>query len=184
MRDRGKVGYFGFSGLGDVNALHQLVDSDEFHGFQAYYNLLNPSAGRPVPRDFSALDYRLIIDRAAGRGMGAFVIRILAAGALTSDPGPGGGSSSEPLSPGSDYSLDIQRAAKVKATLGVDGKGLTQAAIRFGLMKEEVSTVLVGFSNTTHIDEAVACSGAGELSSKAIDKLGTLWQTDFGTLDR
>ena len=60
MRDRSKVGYFGFSGLGEVTALHQLVDSGEFHGFQAYYNLLNPSAGQPVHQGFSALDYRVL----------------------------------------------------------------------------------------------------------------------------
>jgi aryl-alcohol dehydrogenase-like predicted oxidoreductase len=180
MRDRGKVGYFGFSGLGEVTALHQLVDSGEFHGFQAYYNLLNPSAGQPVPQSFSALDYRLIIDRAAAGGMGAFVIRVLAAGALTSDPSSGGGSSPEPLSPGSDYSLDLQRAEKVKAALDLDGKSLTRAAIRFGLMKSEISTVLVGFSNTWHIDEAVACSGAGALSQDAMAKMRQLWDTDFG----
>jgi L-glyceraldehyde 3-phosphate reductase len=114
--------------------------------------------------------------------MGAFVIRILAAGALTSDPGPGGGSSPEPLSPGSDYPLDVERAEKVKAALGVDGTGLTQAAIRFGLMKSEVSTVLVGFSNPSHIDEAVACSGAGGLSPDAMAKMRQLWDTDFGQL--
>jgi aryl-alcohol dehydrogenase-like predicted oxidoreductase len=180
MRDRGKVGYFGFSGLGEVAALHQLVDSGEFHGFQAYYNLLNPSAGQPVPDGFSALDYRLIIDRAAARGMGAFVIRVLAAGALTSDPSSGGGSSPEPLSPGSDYPLDVQRAEKLKATLAVDGKRMTQAAIRFGLMKSEVSTVLVGFSNTGHVDDAVLCSGAGGLSQDVMAKMRQLWDTDFG----
>jgi aryl-alcohol dehydrogenase-like predicted oxidoreductase len=180
MRDRGKVGYFGFSGLGEVTALHQLVDSGEFHGFQAYYNLLNPSAGQPVPQGFSALNYRRIIDRAAANGMGAFVIRVLAAGALTSDPSPGGGSSPEPLSSGSDYPLDVQRAEKVKAALGVDGKSLTQAAIRFGLMKSEVSTVLVGFSNTAHIDEAVACSGAPALSDNEVARVRKLWETDFG----
>jgi aryl-alcohol dehydrogenase-like predicted oxidoreductase len=180
MRDRGKVGYFGFSGLGEVTALHQLIDSGEFHGFQAYYNLLNPSAGQPVPQGFSALDYRRIIDRAAANGMGAFVIRVLAAGALTSDPSPGGGSSPEPLSPGSDYPLDVQRAEKVKAALGLDGKSLAQAAIRFGLMKSEVSTVLVGFSNTAHIDEAVACSGAAALSDNEVARVRKLWETDFG----
>jgi aryl-alcohol dehydrogenase-like predicted oxidoreductase len=180
MRGRGKVGYFGFSGLGEVTALHQLGDSGEFHGFQAYYNLLNPSAGQPVPQGFSALDYRRIIDRAAANGMGAFVIRILAAGALTSDPSPGGGSSPEPLSPGSDYPLDVQRAEKVKAILGLDGRSLAQAAIRFGLMKSEVSTVLVGFSNTAHIDEAVACSGAPVLSDNEVARVRKLWATDFG----
>ncbi|HZD40136.1 MAG TPA: aldo/keto reductase, partial [Terriglobales bacterium] len=118
MRDQGKVGYFGFSGLGEVSALHELVDSGEFHGFQAYYNLLNPSAGQRVPEDFRALDYRLIIDRAAAKGMGAFVIRVLAGGALTSDPSAGGGSSPEPLSPGSDYPLDVERGEKVRSALG------------------------------------------------------------------
>jgi aryl-alcohol dehydrogenase-like predicted oxidoreductase len=179
MRDRGKVGYFGFSGLGDPKALHELVESGEFHGFQCYYNLLNPSAGQAVRPGFSALNYGLILDRAAAKGMGAFVIRVLAAGALTSDPSTGGGSSSEPLSPGSDYAIDLQRAEKVKAALGIDGKDLTQAAIRFGLMNQKVSTVLVGFSNTTHVDEAVACSGMPELSSDQMAKVKRLWETDF-----
>jgi aryl-alcohol dehydrogenase-like predicted oxidoreductase len=183
MRDRGKVGHFGFSGLGDPKALHELVDSGEFHGFQAYYNLLNPSAGHPVPERFSALNYGQIIDRAAAQGMGAFVIRALAAGAVTSDPSRGGGSSPEPLSPGSDYASDLERAEKIRDALGVDGNRLTQAAIRFGLMNSNVSTVLVGFSNTTHIDEAVACSGAAALSQDAIAKLRRLWDTDFGRLN-
>jgi aryl-alcohol dehydrogenase-like predicted oxidoreductase len=182
MRDRKKVGYFGFSGLGDTKALHELVDSGEFHAFQAYYNLLNPSAGQPVPKDFSALDYGLIIDRAASKGMGAFVIRVLAGGALTSDPSAGGGSSPEPLSPGSDYSLDLDRAEKVKSTLSILGKEMTQAAISFGLMKPEVSTVLVGFSNTSHIDEAVACSETSGLSDEQMVKMRKLWKSDFGRL--
>ena len=180
MRERGKVGFFGFSGLGETAALHELADSGEFHGFQCYYNLLNPSAGQPVPAGFSALDYGLVLDRAAAKGMGAFVIRVLAAGALTSDPSTGGGGSGQTLSPGSDYPTDLQRAEKVKAAIGVDGKNLTQAAIRFGLMNLKVSTVLVGFSNTTHVDEAVACSGGPGLSEEEMAKMRNLWDTDFG----
>ena len=179
MRDRGKVGHFGFSGLGDPKALHELADSGEFHGFQCYYNLLNPSAGQPVPAGFSALDYGLILDHAAAKGMGAFVIRVLAAGALTSDPSPGGGGSGQTLSPGSDYPVDLQRAEKIKAALNVEGRDLTQAAIRFGLMNQKVSVVLVGFSNTTHIDEAAACSGMPGLSDEQMAKVRKLWETDF-----
>lgn len=180
MRDRGKVGFFGFSGLGDPTALHELVESGQFHGFQCYYNLLNPSAAEGVPSGFAALDYKLLLNHAAEKGMGAFVIRILAAGALSSNPAAGGGSSAEPLSPGSDYPLDCQRAEKVKAALGIDGKALTQAAIRFGLMNDKVSTVLVGFSSTTHIDDAVACSGAPVLTDYQMARLRSLWAGDFG----
>ncbi|HWO43189.1 MAG TPA: aldo/keto reductase [Candidatus Eisenbacteria bacterium] len=179
MRQRGKVGYFGFTGLGDPEALAEVIDSGEFDSVQAYYNLLNPSAGHRVPREFSALDYDLLIDRAAARGMGVAVIRVLAAGALTQDPSAGGGSSPEPLSPGSDYSLDVKRAESVKSALGIDGAELTRVAIRFALMKREVSTVLVGFSNTKHIDEAAACSGAPGLSEEQLTKLRDLWRTDF-----
>jgi aryl-alcohol dehydrogenase-like predicted oxidoreductase len=179
MRDRGKVDFFGFSGLGDPKALHDLIDSGEFHGFQCYYNLLNPSAGEPVSSSFSALDYGGILDRAGVNGTGAFIIRVLAAGALTSDPSAGGGGSGQTLSPGSDYALDLKRADKVKAALGVDGKDLTQAAIRFALMNRKVSTVLVGFSKTNHIDEAVACSGAPALSEEQMTKIRKLWETDF-----
>jgi aryl-alcohol dehydrogenase-like predicted oxidoreductase len=46
-------------------------------------------------------------------------------------------------------------------------------------MKSEVSTVLVGFSNTAHIDEAVACSGA-RLSDNEVARVRKLWETDFG----
>ncbi len=181
LRDKGKVRYFGFSGLGDPKALHEVVDSGEFHSVQAYCNLLNPSAGQTVPQGFSALDYGGLIDRAAGKGMGVAVIRVLAAGALTSDPTSGGGSSPEPLSPGSDYALDLERAEKVKFQVGGD-MNLFQAAIRFALMKPEVSTVLVGFSNTRHIDEAVACSGTSGLSQEAMARLRKLWDTDFGRI--
>lgn len=182
MRERGKVGFFGFSGLGETAALCELVDSGEFHGFQCYYNLLNPSAGERVPKDFSAQDYGLILDRATAKGMGAFVIRVLASGALTSNPSAGGGSSGQTLSPGSDYPLDLERSEKVKAALGVEGKDLTQAAIGFALMNQKVSTVLVGFSNTTHVDEAVACSGMPSLSDQQMSKISDLWQSDFGKL--
>jgi aryl-alcohol dehydrogenase-like predicted oxidoreductase len=182
MRDKGKVNNFGFSGLGDAKALHEVIDSGELHSVQAYYNLLNPSAGQPVPEDFSALDYDRLIDRAAAKGMGVAVIRVLAAGALTTTPEAGGGSSPEPLSPGSDYTIDLERAEKVKFLIGGDVGSLTQAAIRFALMKPEVSTVLVGFSNTSHIEEAVPCSGAGGLPKEAMARLRKLWDTDFGRL--
>jgi len=182
MRDRNKVGFFGFSGFGDPEALHELVESGEFHGFQCYYNLLNPSAGHAVPKNFTALDYGQILDRAAAKGMGAFVIRVLAGGALTSDPSRGGRGSVHTISPGSDYPVELERVEKIKSALGVAGKDLTQAAIRFALMNPKVSVVLVGFSNTTHIDEAVACSGMPGFSDEQIVKVKKLWATDFEKL--
>lgn len=182
LRDQGKVRYFGFSGLGDPAALRQLIDSGEFHSVQAYYNLLNPSAGQPVPPRFGALDYGRLIDHAGKRGMGVAVIRVLAAGALTDTPQAGGGRTAEPLSPGSDYALDLERARQLEFLVGGDVKSLTQAAIRFALMKAQVSTVIVGFSGADHVEEAASCSGAGGLSEEALKRLKELWESDFGKL--
>ena len=180
LRDQGRVGFFGFTGLGDVQAIHALVDSGEFHSFQAYYNLLNPSAGQAVPEGFSALDYRRIIDRAAAGGMGVVVIRVLAAGVLSAVPESGGGSSREPLSAGSDYERDVARAHKLSFLKDHGLESLPRAAIRFAFMKPEVSTVLVGFSNNAQIDEAAACSGAGPLPEAAMAGLREIWERDFG----
>ena len=180
LRDQGRVGFFGFTGLGDVEAIHALVDSGEFHSFQAYYNLLNPSAGQAVPEGFSALDYGRVIDRAAAGGVGVVIIRVLAAGVLSAVPESGGGSSREPLSTGSDYERDVARAHKLSFLKDHGLESLPQAAMRFALMKPEVSTVLVGFSNNEQIDEAAACSGAGPLPEAAMAGLREIWDRDFG----
>ena len=180
LRDQGRVGFFGFTGLGDVEAIHALVDSGEFHSFQAYYNLLNPSAGQAVPEGFSALDYRRTIDRAAAGGMGVVVIRVLAAGVLSAVPESGGSSSREPLSAGSDHERDVARAHKLSFLKDHGLESLPRAAIRFAFMKPEVSTVLVGFSNNAQIDEAAACSGAAPLPEAAMAGLREIWDRDFG----
>ncbi len=180
LRDQGRVKFFGFTGLGDVEAIEALVDSGEFDSFQAYYNLLNPSAGQAVPAGFSALDYGRVIDRAAACGMGVVVIRVLAAGVLSQTPKSGGGTSREPLSAGSDYERDVARAHKLGFLKDHGLESLPRAAIRFALMKPEVSTVLVGFSNNAQIDEATACSGAGPLPDAAMAALRDIWDRDFG----
>jgi aryl-alcohol dehydrogenase-like predicted oxidoreductase len=46
-------------------------------------------------------------------------------------------------------------------------------------MNPKISTVLVGFSNPTHVDEAVAASGAPRLSDEQIAKAKQLWEADF-----
>lgn len=179
LRDQRRVGFFGFTGLGDVEAIEALVDSGEFDSFQAYYNLLNPSAGQSVPDGFSALDYRRVIDRAAAQGMGVVVIRVLAAGVLSPTPESGGGTSREPLSAGSDYERDVARAHRLGFLKDHGLESLPQAAIRFALMKPEVGTVLVGFSNNAQIDEAAACLGAGRLPEGAMAGLREIWDRNF-----
>ncbi len=169
----------GFTALGETDALHELVASGRFQTLQAYHNLLNPSASRPVADGFSALDYRRIIEVAAGRGMGVLNIRVLAAGIAAGAPA---GSSRFVMSPGSDAESDARRAALVSEALAGEPGTMAQHAIRFGLATPGVSGVLVGFGAVEHIDEAVEAAGQPPLSEAAMRRLDALYASDFGQL--
>lgn len=181
LRERGLVRFFGFTGIGDPEALLDLVNSGEFDTVQSYFNLLNPSAGYPVPNTFSALNYQCLIDRAAEQGMGVLGVRSLALGALTEEPGLLGFLENPPplLSPGSEFEEDIKRAEKLGWLVDGDIRTLTQAAIRFALMKAAISTVVVGFSTTEQLNQIVACSGTPGLSESAMDRLRAIWDSNF-----
>lgn len=180
LRDRGLVRFFGFTGIGHPAALSEMVDSGEFHTVQAYFNLLNPSAAHPVPEGFSAVDYKLLIERAAKIGMGVLAIRALALGALTAEPNLLGFLDEPPpvLSLGSEYDKDVARAERL-AFLVSEGHTLGQAAMRFVLMHEEVSCALVGFSGEDQLSESLSCVGAGPLARDEMQRLEKIWQNDF-----
>ena len=83
LRQQGKVGFCGITGLGDTPALHQSIDGGTIDTAQVCYNLLNPSAGAQVLAGFPAQDFGRLLDRTRERRMGVIVIRVLAAGALS-----------------------------------------------------------------------------------------------------
>ena len=180
LRDRGLVRFFGFTGIGHPAALAEMIDSGEFHTVQAYFNLLNPSVAYPVPEGFSAVDYGLLIERAANIGMGVLAIRALALGALTAEPNLLGFLDERPpvLSLGSEYNEDVARAERL-AFLVRDDCTLAQAALRFVLMREEVSCALVGFSGEEQLAEALSCVGAGPLAEDEMQRLKHIWANDF-----
>ncbi len=182
-REQGMVRFLGFTGLGEMEALHQLIESDCFDIVQAYYNLLNPSAGLAVPPDFAGQDFRQLINLAAGRNMGVVVIRVMAGGALGGDAARRGYASPSvggPLSAGAEYSRDEARAAKLKFLVAGDLESLPQAAVRYALMHQGVSTVLVGYSSLAQIEKAAACSEKDPIPESARERLAELWATDFG----
>ena len=178
LREQGLCDFFGFTGFGDTNCIHQMIESGHFDSVQTYHNLLNPSAGRPVPDGFSAHDYGNMIGLAQERGVGILNIRVLAAGAVAGvqNTGPAAG-----LSPGSGGEADFLRAQKVNAALGNQEGTPAQTAIRFALMNPGVSGALVGFGQLDHIDEAVAAVDMGPLSDDVMKQLDALYASDFST---
>ncbi|MBI4307135.1 MAG: aldo/keto reductase [Chloroflexi bacterium] len=176
LRSEGLTKYLGITGLGDTAALHKVIDSGRFQTVQVYHNLLNPSAGRSVPRDFSAQDFRDLIGAANAKGMGVLNIRVLAAGVIAGRPAPAGFPA---MSPGSDPEADRQRTRLVGEALASEKGTMAQKAVRFALADRRISGVLVGFAELEHIDEALGAVDMGPLSDAAVRRLQELWRTDF-----
>jgi aryl-alcohol dehydrogenase-like predicted oxidoreductase len=183
LRSEGMVRLIGFTGLGETQVLGKIVESRRFDLVQAYYNMLNPSAGREVPSNFSSQDFGGLIREAARQKMGVAAIRVLAGGALggsVSREGYASPSVGGALVTGSDYALDLERAGKLRLLLEKRQGDLSQLAIRFVLDQADISTVLVGFSDLGQIEEAAACSDADPLTQSELSYLETQWSSNFG----
>jgi aryl-alcohol dehydrogenase-like predicted oxidoreductase len=174
LERQGKVRFWGFTGLGQTETLHQTVGSGGFHTVQTVYNLLNPSAGRPVPAGFPFQDYQQLLDRAADHQMGVLAIRVLAGGALSGTPDrhPVAARSVTPLGTERDFVADVARARQF-AFLVRDGivSHPVEAAIRFAVSKPEISTVLVGISSLEQLEQVAAFAHRGPLPAEALRRL-------------
>jgi aryl-alcohol dehydrogenase-like predicted oxidoreductase len=171
--EAGLARHIGFTGLGDSAAVREVVRAEPYETVQAYFNALNPSAGY-TGHAGGQQDFEGLIDTAALAGRGVIVIRVLAAGAAAAEPvraanaGDPGGS----LVSGGSYAADTERAARLRdlaIELGLDSP--VELALRFGLSKPGVSTVLVGYSTLDHLEEAIKYADRGPLSKDAVRRI-------------
>ena len=178
LREQGKVRFFGMTAVGDTAALHRIIDSGTLNTVQSVYNLVNPSAGNPVPGGFDMPDYGNLIGLASANGMGVLVIRVLAAGALSGEPArhPVAVPTVAPIGSGRDYGQDQARADGFRF-LQQEGyvSNLVEGSLRFVLGNPGVSSVLVGYSSLDHLEQAVEFAGKGPLPAEAMSRLPEVW---------
>ncbi len=179
LREQGLTRLIGFTATGETPALHEVVRSRRFDSAQVYYNLLNPSAGRPVPAGWATHDYGNLIATCADNGVAVMNIRVLAAGVIATDVRHG---REMPVGPGADVAADERRTAMVVEALGDEYGARAQFAVRYALCNPGVSGVLVGFAELEHIDLALGAVEMGPLPEEAMDRLDRLISTDFGRL--
>lgn len=178
LQTQGKIRFYGITGFGETDALLRVIDSGSIFSTQSCYNLINPSSGTPVAGGFDLQDFGGLIQRAEAQGTGVLVIRVLAAGALTGmdERHPVAAPQVAPMGSSDSYSEDLSRAR----TLGFlvdDGhvENLVEAALRFPLGNTGVSTVLVGYSNMEHLEQAVRWMNRGPLPAEALERLPAIW---------
>ena len=166
LRDEGLVQWYGLTGIGQADALREVIESGKFDTMQAPYSLANPSAGQDVPESFTEADYGNLFAACAKQQMGVFAIRIFAGGALAGQP-PSPHTYKTKFFPLDLYQRDQQRAALFAERFG-SVTPLKELALRFALSHEQVASAIVGFSDCEQIDEAVAHANAGPLPGPLI----------------
>jgi aryl-alcohol dehydrogenase-like predicted oxidoreductase len=173
VKEAGLARHIGFTGLGDSAAIREVVMAEPFETVQTYFNALNPSAGY-TGHAGGQQDFEGLIDTAARAGRGVIVIRVLAAGAASgeSERPPNAGDPGGALAGSGSYADDLSRAQRLGALASeLDLEGPVELSLRFGLSKPGVSTVLVGYSNQDHLEDAIRFAERGPLSDGAVRKI-------------
>jgi aryl-alcohol dehydrogenase-like predicted oxidoreductase len=170
LKRKGVVGAIGFTGLGHTDSVIKVLEADRFDLFQAYYNLINPSAIMPTVAAWRAQDYGEMIPMATQRDVGVVGIRVLAAGALSeSDELHKFAKSYSSLS---RAEVDADRVkAKAFRSLAPEGASLASFALRFALSEPAIDTLLVGISESSHLREALAAADAGPLELERLQSV-------------
>src|SRR5437867_4564617 len=179
LRQQGKIGFFGITALGETPALHQAIDAGALFTAQVCLNLVNPSAAFEIPSGYPTQDFGRLLPRARQHGVGAIVIRVLAAGALSGVEArhPIAVPSVDPIASGPDYRADVRRAQKFRVLVDEGhAASLVEASLRLPLASDAVSTVLLGYSTLEHLEEAARAIAKGPLSPVALERLQKVWR--------
>lgn len=180
LRRDGKIRFFGMTAIGETPALRKVIDAGTFDTAQIVYNLLNPSAGDPVAKDFSGQNYDGLLARATAAGMGTIAIRVLAGGALSGQMTrhPLGMQNVAPIGSGKDYGSDVERARHMAAALSPSaGKDIVETAIRYVVSHPDVTTLQVGMATVEQFEGAASAVNKGPLEASV---LGTISEMQSG----
>ncbi|HJN91666.1 MAG TPA: aldo/keto reductase [Dehalococcoidia bacterium] len=172
LRGSDQVRFIGFTGVGDPNAIREVMRNGELDSVQAYYNLLNPTAGFQPAHGSTLWNHGQILNLAAELGMAAIGIRNLAAGALT--PGY-----DRPIETESLMGRDLRRVESLKF-LSEDGVPLSQVATRFVLQHSAISSVVPGVKNAAEVSDSIASGDLPTLDETTLQRLADLAADDFG----
>lgn len=176
LRAQGLFNHIGITALGDSGCCQQVVESDRFDTAQVYYNLLNPSAGQAMPRQWTGQDFSGLIAACKAHDVGVMNIRIFAAGVLATDVRHG---REIQIVQHGEVNTEEQRAHAVFDLLGDQYGTRAQTAIRFGLAHLDISGIIFGLAELSHLDEALAGAAMGPLPDDALSQLQELYANNF-----
>lgn len=171
LRDEGLCQHLGMTALGGPAELHETVGAGRFDVAQVYYNLLNPTAAEG--RDhWNSTNFDGLLGACRAQDMGVMGIRIFAGGHLPTEERHG---REIPVTANADDAAEERRAAQMWANLIPEDGTRAQAAIRFGLANEDVSTIVVGLAELSHLEEAIGAVEMGPLEPERLEAVARAW---------
>lgn len=173
LRGEGVVETLGLTGIGDVPALCQVLDSGQFATVQTPFHLLNPSGGIKVGPRFLETNHDLLIARCAERNVAVFAIRVFAGGALARRP-PSAHTYQTKYFPLDLYKRDLAAANRLRVLLPMD-LSLEEAALRFAVHRCGVASGIVGFGSPIEVRQAVSWANAGPLPANVDETIHKFW---------
>jgi D-threo-aldose 1-dehydrogenase len=177
LRDQGLCRFIGLSALGNAVETVKVIDTGRLDTAQVYYNAINPSAARAMPKAWSGFNSHGVIDACKRHDMGMLAVRVYAAGFLATRERTGRESI---LTADTDHASEDRMAEAVWAALGTEHGTGAEAAVRFALSNPDISTAVIGPARIAHIEEACAGQAMGPLPADALAKLDALYETGFG----
>ncbi|MDP8921406.1 MAG: aldo/keto reductase [Chloroflexota bacterium] len=126
-------------------------------------------------------DFAGLLGTAAAHRVGVIVIRPLAAGALlgATERHANAGDPGAPLAGGPGYAHDLARArslAPLVRELGLENP--LELSLRFVQAHHGVSTVLVGYSDPTQLDDALRWTARGPLPADVVEQIVALARSE------
>jgi aryl-alcohol dehydrogenase-like predicted oxidoreductase len=174
---QGKIGHYGITAVGETASLLHVVDARAFATAQVSFNLLNPSPGAAVPAGFPAQDYGNLLAHTKAANMGVINIRVLAGGALSgseerhalASPPP------DPIGSGGSYRADLERSRRFMPLVREGhADSLVEAALRYVIAHEAISTVLIGIATLEQFEIAARSINKGPLTPGALARVAEI----------
>ena len=169
----GKTRFIGVSAMEPhVPTLKRILESGHYDTVLAYYNLLNWTAQEPPPPGVNLFDNGQIIPLAKSLDMGVIGIRSHAAGALTEQV-------DRSVAPGSPLEQDLARAGSLGFLLEGPISTLSQAAMVFCSMNQNIHTTVPGVKNTAEAEEIAGCVDLPAIPEHHLSLLRELYPRNF-----
>lgn len=177
LREKGLIRYMGITALGEAASVCEVIRSRRFDSAQVYYNLLNPSAARSMPKAWTGQNLTGIIEACRENDVAVMAIRIFAAGIIATDERTGRESI---LTTDTSAAEEERKAKAVFDAIGTGHGTRGQIALRFVLSNPDVSGAIIGSAELQHIDEALQAQKMGPLAPDVLARLDALYESDFG----